>query len=652
MSLRQASVKYDIPKSTLHDKVASLNAGKEVSFVPKMGRFSKTFSPEYEELLVNHVKDLSNRCLPLMKKEFLKLAYDLAVALNIPHRFNCEKSAAGKHFYYDFMARHPDLSLRTPESMSMMRAVGFNKPQVDLFFINLDKLMTLYNFSPSNIYNCDETGVSCVQKHQKVIAPKTVRQVGKLTSAERGKNITILFCMSANGYFIPPFFVFPRQRMNDRLMINAPAQSIAMAQPKGWMNSDFFLQWMKHFTKFSHPSKENPVLLLLDGHSSHKTLDVINFCREHHIHLMSSPPHTTHKLQPLDRTFMKPFKNAYHEQCDMWMRANAGARITDYDIAGLVNGAYTKVARLEIAVSGFKCTGICPFNKNIFSDLDYLPADMTNIPLEKPGSSQSTSSIPKSTKNSTSGSSIDVVPNVVPDAVTDTIPMLPTDYVSEPANNSVPKSPTSAIPQLVTRTSCISQPSTSFSPEPSTSSTLVTRTSCISQPSTSFSPEPSTSSTRPPALVLNHLEALLQMLSKLSKTYLRCQTQLKDAQLLGKGSVKKSEILTSSPYKIAVEEKENEKKAKEAKKGVKKKFAVLEENEKQAKCRKEISAKKCVPKKTGQENSNTKTECVVCLEDYDEDWIQCCSCQGWAHEACADIPECSDAYICDHCNIF
>lgn len=44
--------------------------------------------------------------------------------------------------------------------------------------------------------------------------------------------------------------------------------------------------------------------------------------------------------------------------------------------------------------------------------------------------------------------------------------------------------------------------------------------------------------------------------------------------------------------------------------------------------------------------------CVVCCEDYDEDWIQCGYCKGWAHEAYADIPECSDVYVCDHCNFF
>lgn len=552
ISLRQASSKYGIPKSTLHDKVASLKSGKEIELQPKVGRFTKTFSSEYEEQLVNHVKDLANRCLPLMKKEFLKLAYDLAVDLKLPHRFNSEKGTAGKHFYYDFMKRHPDLALRTPESTSLMRAVGFNKPQVELFFFNVEKLMNQYHFPPSNIYNCDETGVSCVQKHQKVLASKSVRQVGKLTSAERGKNITILFCMSANGYFIPPFFVFPRQRMNERLMINAPAQSEGVAQPKGWMNSDFFLQWLRHFMKFARPSNESPVLILLDGHCSHKSLDVINFCRAHYIHLISSPPHTTHKLQPLDRTFMKPFKNAYHERCDLWLRANAGARITDYDIAGLVGEAFTKVARLDIAVSGFKCTGIYPFNKSIFSDLDYLPSDMTNMPLnDKTGQEDNTRS--------------DMPPETI----------VPTEKGQETLDV---------------------QPSTSSAAD-------------VYQRILDLSPLPDAAKKR----------------SQSSKR-----------------KSEKSQILTSSPYKLFVEEKENEKTAKESKKILTTKFKKTNRPEKIKKSRIQTPA----------QNLNTVTTCVVCLENNDEDWIQCSNCKQWAHEACADIPECSDNYICDRCKLF
>ena len=64
------------------------------------------------------------------------------------------------------------------------------------------------------------------------------------------------------------------------------------------------------------------------------------------------------------------------------MRVNPGAKITDYDISGLVSSAFTKAAQLEIAQSGFKCAGIFPLGQNIVYDLDYLTSMITDISME------------------------------------------------------------------------------------------------------------------------------------------------------------------------------------------------------------------------------------------------------------------------------
>ncbi|PSN41272.1 hypothetical protein C0J52_14336 [Blattella germanica] len=125
--------------------------------------------------------------MPLSRKEFLKLAFQLAEELKLPHCFNNNNEMAGKAFYNGFMARFPELSLRTPESMSMMRATGFNKHQVSNFFVKLEYLYSKQMFPPLRIYNADETGISCVHENTKVISLKGKRQVGKLTSGERGK---------------------------------------------------------------------------------------------------------------------------------------------------------------------------------------------------------------------------------------------------------------------------------------------------------------------------------------------------------------------------------------------------------------------------------------------------------------------------------
>ena len=127
-----------------------------------------------------------------------------------------------------------------------MRATGFNKPQVDRFYDLLLKLQEQFGFQAPHLYNTDETGASTVHKNDKVLSVKGKKQVGKLTSAEKGRNVTVMFSMNPTGHFIP-MFIFPRTKMgkNGRLMIGAPPESISVACESGWMNKFKFI-WVHH----------------------------------------------------------------------------------------------------------------------------------------------------------------------------------------------------------------------------------------------------------------------------------------------------------------------------------------------------------------------------------------------------------------------
>lgn len=41
-------------------------------------------------------------------------------------------------------------------------------------------------------------------------------------------------------------------------------------------------------------------LLFLDDHSSHINMNFLEWCDLHNIHVCAFPPHTAHRLQPLD----------------------------------------------------------------------------------------------------------------------------------------------------------------------------------------------------------------------------------------------------------------------------------------------------------------------------------------------------------------
>lgn len=162
--------------------------------------------------------------------------------------------------------------------------------------------------------------------------------------------------------------------MSQLLIKDGPPGTIGAATVSGWTDSDVFIQWIKHFVAHAKPTPVKPVLLLLDGDASHKTLDAIEFCRANSITLLSFPPHTTHKLQPSDLCFFGPLKTFYNSSCDNWMTMNPGKRIGFYDIAGLFKTAYLRAATMEKGINGFATSGIFPLNGDKFSDDDFAPS--------------------------------------------------------------------------------------------------------------------------------------------------------------------------------------------------------------------------------------------------------------------------------------
>ena len=138
---------------------------------------------------------------------------------------------------------------------------------------------------------------------------------------------------------------------------------------------------MKHFVKTVKVNIEHPVLLLLDNHYSHLAIDVLDYCKDNGVVLLSFPPHCSHKLQPLDRTVFGPLKKIWGPKQQTWMRNNPTGKImTIFDLPGILRKTWPQSAVSGKIIKGFEVTGIYPFNRNIFTDVEYAPSFVTDRP--------------------------------------------------------------------------------------------------------------------------------------------------------------------------------------------------------------------------------------------------------------------------------
>lgn len=221
-------------------------------------------------------------------------------------------------------------------------------------------------------------------RYQRLSVLKEKKMVAKISSAERGETMTIVCAMSAAGNFVPPALIFPRKRMKAELMDGAPPQSIGMISDSGYMNTSLFLDWLKHFEAHVRADADHPVLLIMDNHSSHRSLEAILFCRENNIHLLTIPPHSSHRIQPLDRCYFKALKTFYATECDRWLTNNPGRNITHFQIARILGRAYERCSTMDRGIKGFESCGIYPINENVFTDEDFLPSSVTERNVQNP----------------------------------------------------------------------------------------------------------------------------------------------------------------------------------------------------------------------------------------------------------------------------
>ncbi|PVH81736.1 DDE-domain-containing protein, partial [Cadophora sp. DSE1049] len=261
-----------------------------------------------------------------------------------------------------------------------------------LFFQLLLNVVTKYSIKPENIWNFDEKGFimgycSSVKRIMTLEAYKS----GRVTKAKQDGSrefVSCLACVSALGKWIPPLLIY---RGDSKELQNTWVQDVKPGDKcyfsiseNGWSSIAMGMKWLQEvFEKHTKPSSPREHrLLLLDGHSSHVNMAFIRWADTHRIILLVLPPHTTHRLQPLDVGLFQPLATYYSQEVDKLMTKGLGyVQMSKRFFYGFFKRAWETAFTEDNIIHAFAKPGIWPIDKEVILAKIRKPVPLLKTPI-------------------------------------------------------------------------------------------------------------------------------------------------------------------------------------------------------------------------------------------------------------------------------
>ena len=168
---------------------------------------------------------------------------------------------------------------------------------------------------------------------KRIVPIEDLRRKKTLGTSQDGSRefISLLASICADGDVLPPGLIY-QGASNDlqdtwlQDFDHSYEEAYFAVSQKGWTNEELGLSWLSKIFEPRTKTKagNHKRLLIVDGHSSHVNMKFIDFCDKHGIILAILPPHSTHRLQPLDVGIFAPLSTAYSYEIDHLIQSSHG----------------------------------------------------------------------------------------------------------------------------------------------------------------------------------------------------------------------------------------------------------------------------------------------------------------------------------------
>ena len=182
----------------------------------------------------------------------------------------------------------------------------------------------LRNANPTLWYNIDETGFGISKsgrlKRQKVVLPRDMVKGPVYRERTQSHFVSAIACISMTGKVLAPGLITKRGSDHpDASTKSFYSKCRRYTSERAFVTRAIFEDYIKnvlmsdieHYRSL-HPDESKSAVLLMDGHTSHKSLQLRAFCGMNDVTVLLLPPHSSHLLQPLDRGFFRRCKAQFN----------------------------------------------------------------------------------------------------------------------------------------------------------------------------------------------------------------------------------------------------------------------------------------------------------------------------------------------------
>jgi hypothetical protein len=201
MSQYRAAKEFNVPRSTLHDKLNEKYSGGKPGKKP-------IFTESEEGQLSDFIVECAERGYPLTRARVLCIACEM-----LQIKSDGKAVQPGAKWFKGFLRRNPGIATRTAQKVSRASAVVSENnirdwhKQIEHYFTENDLMHILENH-PERLFNCDESGFQLVPEGNKVLAKRGARNVLEVAHGQEKQSVTAMFAISAAGTLIPPLMIY------------------------------------------------------------------------------------------------------------------------------------------------------------------------------------------------------------------------------------------------------------------------------------------------------------------------------------------------------------------------------------------------------------------------------------------------------------